>query len=77
MLTGHYETPLVLISILVAIAASYAALSLAGRVSESRGRAVAAWIVGGAIAMGSGIWAMHFVGMLASGCRSLSLSTSR
>jgi signal transduction histidine kinase/CheY-like chemotaxis protein len=65
MLTGHYETPLVLVSILVAIVASYAALSLAGRVSESRGRAVAAWIVGGAIAMGSGIWAMHFVGMLA------------
>jgi signal transduction histidine kinase/ActR/RegA family two-component response regulator len=65
MLTGHYETPLVLVSILVAIAASYAALSLAGRVSESRGRAVLAWIVGGSIAMGSGIWAMHFVGMLA------------
>jgi NO-binding membrane sensor protein with MHYT domain/CheY-like chemotaxis protein/nitrogen-specific signal transduction histidine kinase len=65
MLTGHYETPLVLVSILVAILASYAALSLAGRVSESRGRAVSAWIVGGAIAMGSGIWAMHFVGMLA------------
>ena len=65
MLTGHYETPLVLASILVAIVASYAALSLAGRVSESRGRAVAAWIVGGAIAMGSGIWAMHFIGMLA------------
>jgi signal transduction histidine kinase/CheY-like chemotaxis protein len=65
MLNGHYETPLVLISILVAIAASYAALSLAGRVSESRGRAVVVWVFGGAIAMGSGIWAMHFVGMLA------------
>jgi NO-binding membrane sensor protein with MHYT domain/CheY-like chemotaxis protein len=65
MLAGHYETPLVLISILVAIVASYAALSLAGRVSESRGHATRAWIVGGAIAMGSGIWAMHFVGMLA------------
>jgi signal transduction histidine kinase/CheY-like chemotaxis protein len=65
MLAGHYETPLVLISIMVAIAASYAALSLAGRVSESRGRAVLAWVVGGSIAMGSGIWAMHFVGMLA------------
>jgi signal transduction histidine kinase/CheY-like chemotaxis protein len=65
MLTGHYETPLVLLSILVAIVASYAALSLAGRVSESHGRAVVAWIVGGAVAMGSGIWAMHFVGMLA------------
>jgi NO-binding membrane sensor protein with MHYT domain/CheY-like chemotaxis protein/two-component sensor histidine kinase len=65
MLAGHYETPLVVISILVAIVASYAALSLAGRVSESRGLAVKAWIVGGAIAMGSGIWAMHFIGMLA------------
>ncbi|MGJ7918615.1 MHYT domain-containing protein [Massilia sp. LXY-6] len=65
MLTGHYETPLVLASILVAIVASYAALSLAGRVSESRGRAVSAWVVGGAVALGSGIWAMHFVGMLA------------
>jgi NO-binding membrane sensor protein with MHYT domain len=65
MLSGHYELPLVLISILVAILASYSALSLAGRVSESRGRVMAAWIVGGAIAMGSGIWAMHFVGMLA------------
>jgi signal transduction histidine kinase/ActR/RegA family two-component response regulator len=65
MLAGHYETPLVVVSILVAIVASYAALSLAGRVSESRGRAVLAWVVGGSIAMGSGIWAMHFVGMLA------------
>jgi len=65
MLTGYYETPLVLISILVAIAASYSALSLAGRVAESRGRAMLAWTVGGAVAMGSGIWAMHFVGMLA------------
>jgi NO-binding membrane sensor protein with MHYT domain/CheY-like chemotaxis protein len=65
MLTGYYETPLVLISILVAIVASYSALSLAGRVTESRGRAMLAWTVGGAVAMGSGIWAMHFVGMLA------------
>ena len=65
MLIGHYETPLVLISILVAIVASYSALSLAGRVTEAAGRTKFAWILGGAIAMGSGIWAMHFVGMLA------------
>jgi NO-binding membrane sensor protein with MHYT domain/CheY-like chemotaxis protein len=65
MLAGYYETPLVVASILVAIVASYASLSLAGRVSESHGRAVLAWILGGAVAMGSGIWAMHFVGMLA------------
>jgi NO-binding membrane sensor protein with MHYT domain/CheY-like chemotaxis protein/nitrogen-specific signal transduction histidine kinase len=65
MLTGYYETPLVLTSILVAIVASYSALSLAGRVTEAAGRTKFAWILGGAIAMGSGIWAMHFVGMLA------------
>ncbi|MCS0582277.1 ATP-binding protein [Massilia pinisoli] len=65
MLTGFYETPLVLVSILVAIVASYSALSLAGRVTEAAGRSRFAWILGGAIAMGSGIWAMHFVGMLA------------
>jgi signal transduction histidine kinase/CheY-like chemotaxis protein len=65
MLTGYYETPLVLISILVAIVASYSALSLAGRVTGSTGRTKFAWTLGGAIAMGSGIWAMHFVGMLA------------
>jgi signal transduction histidine kinase/CheY-like chemotaxis protein len=65
MLTGHYEYPLVLVSVLVAIVASYSALSLAGRVAESKGLATYAWTVGGAIAMGSGIWAMHFIGMLA------------
>lgn len=65
MLTGYYETPLVLTSILVAIVASYSALSLAGRVSEATGRTRFAWTLGGAAAMGSGIWAMHFVGMLA------------
>jgi NO-binding membrane sensor protein with MHYT domain/CheY-like chemotaxis protein/nitrogen-specific signal transduction histidine kinase len=65
MLTGYNETPLVLTSILVAIVASYSALSLAGRVTEATGRTRFAWTLGGAIAMGSGIWAMHFVGMLA------------
>jgi len=65
MLTGYYETPLVLISILVAMVASYSALGLAGRVAQSQGRAMLAWTVGGAVAMGSGIWAMHFIGMLA------------
>ena len=65
MLIGYYETPLVLVSILIAIIASYSALSLAGRVAEAKGRAMLAWTAGGAVAMGSGIWAMHFVGMLA------------
>ncbi len=65
MLTGHYEPLLVSVSVLVAIFASYTALSLAGRVRQSRGSAALWWTVGGALAMGSGIWAMHFIGMLA------------
>jgi NO-binding membrane sensor protein with MHYT domain/CheY-like chemotaxis protein/two-component sensor histidine kinase len=65
MLPGHYEIPLVLVSILVAIFASYTALSLAGRVKNSHGLSARLWISGGALAMGTGIWAMHFVGMLA------------
>jgi len=64
MLIGHYEAPLVILSILVAIFASYTALSLAARVGPSRGSAPL-WIAGGAFAMGTGIWGMHFVGMLA------------
>ncbi|WP_296946433.1 MHYT domain-containing protein [uncultured Massilia sp.] len=65
MLSGYYEMSLVLVSILVAMVASYSALGLAGRVAQSQGRALLAWTAGGAVAMGSGIWAMHFIGMLA------------
>jgi signal transduction histidine kinase/CheY-like chemotaxis protein len=65
MLQGHYELPLVLVSILVAIFASYTALRLAERVTSAHGRTVYGWISGGAVAMGSGIWAMHFIGMMA------------
>ena len=65
MLNGHYEPTLVLLSILVAMLASYTALSLAVRVKHSHGHGQYAWMAGGAFAMGSGIWAMHFIGMLA------------
>jgi NO-binding membrane sensor protein with MHYT domain/CheY-like chemotaxis protein len=65
MVDGHYEPLLVIVSILVGMLASYTALSLAMRVKQAQGRAPYFWIAGGALAMGSGIWAMHFVGMLA------------
>jgi NO-binding membrane sensor protein with MHYT domain len=64
-MNGTYDPALVALSLLVAILASYAALSLAGRVRESRDGATLGWIVGGALAMGAGIWTMHFIGMLA------------
>jgi len=64
-LPGSYDYGEVARSVFIAIAASYAALDLAGRVSAARGRSRLAWLSGGAVAMGIGIWAMHFKGMLA------------
>lgn len=65
MLIGSYSPSLVVISLCVAILASYTALDLAGRIATAKGRAVYLWMAGGALAMGVGIWSMHFIGMLA------------
>jgi PAS domain S-box-containing protein len=64
-LAGFYDDRLVVLSILIAISASYAALDLGGRVTAARGWVRSAWLAGGAAAMGFGIWSMHFTGMLA------------
>ena len=63
--SGSYDYGEVARSVFIAIAASYAALDLTGRVTVASGRARLAWLSGGAVAMGIGIWAMHIKGMLA------------
>lgn len=65
MLIGSYSPTLVVISLCVAILASYTALDLTGRIATAKGRAVHLWTAGGAFAMGVGVWSMHFIGMLA------------
>ncbi|MGH9604172.1 MAG: putative bifunctional diguanylate cyclase/phosphodiesterase [Terracidiphilus sp.] len=65
MLVGTYNLWLVLASLLIAMLASYTALDMAGRVAETQGQAARWWLAGGSVAMGIGIWSMHFVGMLA------------
>jgi diguanylate cyclase (GGDEF)-like protein len=65
MLTNTYNAWLVLISMLVAMLASYTALDMAGRITATNGRSARWWLAGGSVAMGSGIWSMHFIGMLA------------
>jgi NO-binding membrane sensor protein with MHYT domain len=50
--------------LLVAIVASDTALEMSGRVSASKGWERKGWLMGGAVAMGAGIWSMHFIGML-------------
>jgi diguanylate cyclase (GGDEF)-like protein len=65
MLSGHYDRGIVIISILVAMLASYTALDMANRVALNRHAAARWWLAGGSLAMGIGIWSMHFIGMLA------------
>jgi NO-binding membrane sensor protein with MHYT domain/nitrogen-specific signal transduction histidine kinase len=60
-----YDPLEVALSVIIAVSASYPALDLAGRVRVSVGGRRLAWLASGAIAMGNGIWAMHFVGMVA------------
>jgi diguanylate cyclase len=61
-----YNCWLVALSIAVAVLVSSLAFRLAARVGESDNRTTRRyWVIGGAIAMGIGIWSMHFIGMLA------------
>ena len=62
-LKGTYNVPLVFLSIVIAIISSFAALDLAGRISGASSRTRIVWLSGGALAMGIGIWSMHYVGM--------------
>lgn len=60
-----YSPELVGLSLLIAFLASYSALELSARVEINTGIQKSIWIFAGALAAGSGIWAMHFIGMLA------------
>ncbi len=62
---GSYNYALVALSVLIAMFASYAALDLAARVTAAAGWTRVVWLLGGAGAMGTGIWSMHYIGMLA------------
>jgi len=62
---SFYNTWLVALSVGVAMLVSYTALRLAARVATSERPSTRLWLVTGALAMGIGIWSMHFIGMLA------------
>ena len=65
-LAASYDFGLVALSVVVAVLGALAALSVLGRLrllTSTRARRL--WLAAGSVAMGSGIWAMHFTGMLA------------
>lgn len=65
IMTGVHDGPLVTLSILIAMFASFTALSLANRMRASSGRIRRLWLFAAATALGAGIWSMHFIAMLA------------
>lgn len=66
LLDWSYDLRLVFLSFAVATAAAYATLEIIERVrAYLHGRLRLLWIGIGAATMGCGVWAMHFVGMLA------------
>ncbi|MER2268795.1 MHYT domain-containing protein [Methylobacterium oxalidis] len=65
MVHTGYNPALVALSIAIAVFASYTALDLGARVRDRAAGPRWAWLGGAAVAMGGGIWSMHFVGMLA------------
>src|SRR5579859_874379 len=64
-ITQQHDLRLVALAGLICLLASYAAFSLAGRATASSMRGRAAWIVAGGVATGAGVWATHFIAMLA------------
>lgn len=65
-LESSYSAGLVLLSVATAILAAFAALAVVNRVIASRRRLIRSlWLCTGGGAMGIGIWAMHFLAMLA------------
>jgi len=64
--TGHYDPVLVALSIVAAVLASYASLLVSQHILVSAaGETRRLWVTVGGLCLGVGIWAMHFVGMLA------------
>jgi len=65
---GIYDSKLVLLSLLVAIFSSWMGLQIAGQARQhgsQRGSQRTVFLLTGSVALGAGVWAMHFIGMLA------------
>jgi diguanylate cyclase (GGDEF)-like protein len=65
MLETSYFPGLVILSVAIAIVAAYTSIDMARRMARVQDASSRWWLVGGACAMGTGIWSMHFLGMLA------------
>lgn len=60
-----YNPYLLGLSLLIASVACYAAIDMLGRFHITHTRVKGAWLLAGAFVLGTGVWAMHFLSMLA------------
>jgi PAS domain S-box-containing protein len=60
-----HDPLIVLLSLVVAIVASYVSLDVAERLRRARGRSWGLWLGAAGLTLGGGIWSMHFIAMLA------------
>jgi signal transduction histidine kinase len=65
MLPEIYDPLLMALSYVVAVAASYSALSLAGHLTGPGGGPRISWLLGGTLALATGIWSTHLISMQA------------
>ena len=65
ILNGHYSSILFFLSVFIACCASYTALFMNQRIQENGFFPKAFWLSLSSVAMGLGIWSMHFIGMRA------------
>jgi signal transduction histidine kinase len=68
-LTQQHDYRLVVLAAVVCTIAAATTFSLYGHVMGARGRARAGWLAGTALVTGVGIWATHFIAMLAFDAR--------
>ena len=61
---GSHDLGIVVLSYVIASLAGFVAIAFASRMLARDANRVP-WLIGGAFAMGTGIWSMHFVGMTA------------
>jgi PAS domain S-box-containing protein len=60
-----HDPGLVSLSLLIAFLTSFTSLQMADRVLAYRGGHRLAWLAAASVALGGGVWSMHFIGMLA------------
>lgn len=64
-MSGSYDYGLVALAFMVSMLTSLATLVLATKIHRSKKESENYWLIASAITVGTGIWATHFIGMLA------------